>query len=97
MGMKILDAIWNIGRNCRWYVDRFLATIYAKVAIWDKCSFEPLKDLMIYKEQFEAARYAIVMLRLNDRRKLNVDSLSKYDLYRWIYLRNNYPEFRNKQ
>ena len=50
MGMKILDAIWNIGSNCRWYVDRFLATIYAKVAIWDKCSFEPLKDLMIYKE-----------------------------------------------
>ena len=97
MGMKILDAIWNVGSNCRWYVDRFIATIYAKVAIWDKCSFEPLKDLMIYKEQFEAARYAIVMLRLNDRRKFDPDHLGKYDLYKWSYLRTYYPEFRKKQ
>lgn len=96
MGMKILDTIWNIGSNCRWYIDHFLATIYAKVAVWDKCPCEPFKGLMIYKEQFEAARYAIVMLRLNDRRKFDIDSLGKYDLYKWSYLRRNYPELWEK-
>nr|DAM62922.1 MAG TPA: hypothetical protein [Caudoviricetes sp.] len=96
MGMKILDVIWNIGSNCRWYVDRFLAAIYAKAAILDKCSFEPFKDLMIYKEQIEAARYAVVMLRFHDRYKLDTDHLGKYDLYKWSYLRRNYPEFWKK-
>lgn len=97
MGMKILDAIWNIGSNCRWYIDRFIAEIYAKVAVWDKCPVVPFKGLMIYKEQYEAARYAIVMLRLNDRCKFDLDHLGKYDLYKWSYLRRNYPELWKKQ
>ena len=94
MGMKILDAIWNIGSNCRWYIDRFIAITYAKVRTLD-C--RPGCHLIIPKGQYEAMYYARAMLKLNDHKGVTNDTIGKYDLYRWSYLRKYYPELWNKQ
>lgn len=94
MGMKILDSILNTGSDCRWYIDHCIAIIYAKVCnLTDHCPDDPFDTP---KGQYEAMHYARAMLKLNDRRDYDVDTISKYDQYRETYLRTNYPELWEK-
>nr|DAE20906.1 MAG TPA: hypothetical protein [Siphoviridae sp. ctgBD49] len=89
MGMKILDAILNTGSDCRWYVDHFLAIAYAKVG---NLHYRPVYPFSLPKGQCEAIYYARAMLKLNNRREYDVDTIDKYDRYRETYLRTYYPE-----
>lgn len=92
--MKVLGKIWNIGSNCRWYADHFLSIAYAKAA---NLHYRPICPFDSPKGQCEARDYARAMLKLNNRREYDVDTISQYDLYRETYLRTYYPELWKKQ